>query len=418
MKSRFVIGLLFWGIAWFLTAAPADAAARNPRGRNGDNDRSDQPLSGTMYVKKQGDDLYISAKMDARTDILYWFKRCMFNELYTFYRVGLLRNADPAPTPAPDTEPETVLNLAYSDNIGPFAVAGCGWSGANHKYRERTARTAYNINYAVEADGRHIGRDTLLAADAVTVRVKNIILDPSRPYESPDGTERLRDTLCRETVTYLIHGNSIEVAAAHRFCNREPVTIATYYGMQSMFEGETHTLTPGGAYGDWTKNRKEDLTFTKGDYPAFRRFVEKNGTAYQSTFLLGDGLGDHEWLGERDIVFIRASYGKSYHKLIADKRVKNGDETHWKGVYTWFAAPLFDDAALLCYTGTVEGRPALYIDCKKACERALTLPAPLDARHYELLDTYGDIRISADGRRTLKVSSPSSGGSVLLLRRN
>ena len=54
-----------------------------------------------MRVKITGEDLYISAKLDAETDILYWFKKCMFNELFTFYRVGTIANSMPAPTTLP-----------------------------------------------------------------------------------------------------------------------------------------------------------------------------------------------------------------------------------------------------------------------------------------------------------------------------
>ena len=57
----------------------------------------DRPYSEAMYVKRQGGDLYISAKLDERTDITYWFRRCMFNELYTFYRVGITRNRTALP---------------------------------------------------------------------------------------------------------------------------------------------------------------------------------------------------------------------------------------------------------------------------------------------------------------------------------
>ena len=71
-------------------------------------------------------------------------------------------------------------------------------------------------------------------------------LDRCDLYRNAAGGEELRDTLCRESVTYTVRRNNIEVTASHRFCNAAPVTIAIYYGMQSMFEGETHVLTPGG----------------------------------------------------------------------------------------------------------------------------------------------------------------------------
>lgn len=235
----------------------------------------DRPYSETMYVKRQGGDLYISAKLDERTDITYWFRRCMFNELYTFYRVGITRNRAALPTTQPEAEPAVLLNSTYSDNIGPFAIPGCGWCGGNHKYRERTARTARSEGYTLLADGNRIEGDTTLWANRVTVEAENVILDPTRPYRNAAGGEELRDTLCRESVTYTVRRNNIEVAASHRFCNAAPVTIAIYYGMQSMFEGETHVLTPGGAYTDWTEAAKAS-TFTKQEYPLFRRYVEKN----------------------------------------------------------------------------------------------------------------------------------------------
>lgn len=112
---------------------------------------------------------------------------------------------------------------------------------------------------------------------------------PDTPLPERRGGEELRDTLCRESVTYTVRRNNIEVAASHRFCNAAPVTIAIYYGMQSMFEGETHVLTPGGAYTDWTEVAKAS-TFTKQEHPLFRRYVEKNRQGYQSTWLLPDGL--------------------------------------------------------------------------------------------------------------------------------
>ena len=124
-------------------------------------------------------------------------------------------------------------------------------------------------------------------------------------------------------MTYTVRRNNIEVAASHRFCNAAPVTIAIYYGMQSMFEGETHVLTPGGAYTDWTEVAKAS-TFTKQEHPLFRRYVEKNRQGYQSTWLLPDGLGDHALLDGQDDIFIYAPYGKSYHKLIGNKRMENG----------------------------------------------------------------------------------------------
>ena len=63
-------------------SACADKGSGEESGSNGGNaDDGKRPYSEMMYVKRQGDNLYISAKMDASTDILYWFKRCLFNEV-------------------------------------------------------------------------------------------------------------------------------------------------------------------------------------------------------------------------------------------------------------------------------------------------------------------------------------------------
>ena len=166
----------------------------------------DRPYSEAMYVKRQGGDLYISAKLDERTDITYWFRRCMFNELYTFYRVGITRNRTALPTTQPEAEPAVLLNSTYSDNIGPFAIPGCGWCGGNHKYRERTARTARSEGYTLLADGNRIEGDTTLWANRVTVEAENVILDPTRPYRNAAGGE---ENQCRRHAVYGCRGGQL-----------------------------------------------------------------------------------------------------------------------------------------------------------------------------------------------------------------
>ena len=97
--------------------------------------------------------------------------------------------------------------------------------------------------------------------------------------------------------------------------------------------------------------------------------------------------------------------------------MKEGDQINWCGIYTWFVSPLADDTELLCYEGIADGRTAIFIDCKKACKRDLKLPSYLDARKYEVLDSYGRVQVTADGRHTLKISADAAGGSVLLLKK-
>lgn len=417
MKLRITAYLL--ALCLVLPTTSCSATDNEQPGGSGP-DKPDQPdisqPSGELFVKRQGENCYISAKLTDQTDIVYWFKKCLFNELYTFYRVGVVSNSRPTPTKVPNAEPELTLNLAFSDNVGPFSVSGGGWCGANHSYKEgNKVRTAYNETFAIKVNGMRFDSGMETYTDEVEISVQNVIYDPTRPAKDASGQEVLRDPLCRESVTYLIRRNSIEVAASHEFCNVSPVTVVAYYGMQSMFKDETHTFTSGGEYTDWSV--LNDSRFTKQDYPAFRRFVERNASAYQSTFLLPDGLGDHARIAANNAIFIGSSYGKSYHWLIANKQLKNGDKINWRGVYTWFTEPIADDAELLCYDGVVDGRTALFIDSKGACDRELELSDDFDVRNFEVFDTNNGIQVTAEGAHRLKIKATQASGCVLLLKK-
>ena len=231
-----------------------------------------------LAVELRGGELRIRFAESEGRNLRYTFRRCMFNELFTFYEVAV-----------EERNTETVLNRATSDNLGPLGIDGYGWAGANHSWREGgTVRTARHVGVSIEADGRCIGGDTSLRAREVTIRVENRIFDPRMPVADSAGRAELQTPLCTERVCYRVRENNIEVAVSHEFHNSVPATIRTYYGMQSMFCDETHTLTPDGAYADWTPQAAVSH-FTKGDYPAFRRFVEKNDRAYQSSWLLPEG---------------------------------------------------------------------------------------------------------------------------------
>ena len=127
-------------------------------------------------------------------------------------------------------------------------------------------------------------------------------MNPSKA-DTSSGKTLLNEILCIETVNYSIYRNNIQVLVTHEFQNESPVTVQMYYGMQSMFDKETHTLTANGKYVDWTV-QKDVSTFTKKEYPSFRRFIEKSANAYQSSYLFADGLGNHEEISDDDIIFI------------------------------------------------------------------------------------------------------------------
>lgn len=323
-------------------------------------------------VKVIGGNLYIGAKYNEGNDILIWFKKCMFNELMTFYRVGLAPNENNEPSLNPDREPVVNLNVATSDNIGPVLVQGGGWIGANHSYQEQgKIKTAVNLSYEVYADGKRLKDGDNLKASTVEVRVKNILFDPLKPDKNNRGEViSLSKELIEENVTYRIEGGNIQVKTGHTYKNEEERMIERYYGMQSMFVDENHIMTPSGKYNDFAPVPESDF-FNRMDAPFFSQIIEKNGqnNTFQSTYLFPNlGLGNHEKLRGEDRIFIR-SHGKSYHSLVAMRGIK-GETLFWSGLYSWFV-PIRNDDEVLIFTSRMEGKTILFVNCKKALSKPL-----------------------------------------------
>lgn len=242
------------------------------------------------------------------------FAPCMANELFTFSNVSL---------------DGVTVNRTDSDNIGPFGFAGGGWSGGNHL--NDGLRSARTENVRVYADGIpvDIDRKDEFPCGRLTVKVVNTLLMPA-------------DTVpfAIETVTYTVDGNCVDVHALHDIVCPDSVLIDRYYGMQSMFAGETEILTPGGEYGDaWTPVASVDR-FAKKGHRDFTCFMERNPFACQVTWLDPEvGLGKREMVDDDDWVFIGNSYGKSYHKTIGNKWLRRNDRLEWHGRYSWFRTP-------------------------------------------------------------------------------
>lgn len=270
-----------------------------------------------MCVKISGENCYISAKLDKSTDILYWFKRCMANELYTFYRVGVVQNDSENPVSSPDCEPDKTLNLAFSDNIGPFAVEGKGWLGGNH-LSDKGERTAVCQKWSIKIDGKAVRGDTICFARTVKIDVKN----------------KIGDNFADETVEYVVRNTEIAVSCRHHFTVDKPVMVNRYYGMQSMFMDETTVRTEDGLYGRWTPIDSVSQ-FSDSEWPRFHLFEESDGKYKQICMISRRGLGDRCFVEKGGPAYIGNSWGKSYHCLMWNHIVKSGDKTHWKGWYRW-----------------------------------------------------------------------------------
>ena len=79
------------------------------------------PLLSTQY---NGADLLIAANDSKGTEMCYWFKKCMKNELFTFYRVGYRKVSRNTSSAYAITSDKNIvwLNKTESDNIGPVVV--------------------------------------------------------------------------------------------------------------------------------------------------------------------------------------------------------------------------------------------------------------------------------------------------------
>ena len=85
-----------------------------------------------MIVKKSGKEFFIASRIDEEHVIVYNFRNCMFNDLFTFYKVSLLKDSGGIIPSNFEKLPAIILNESTSDNIGPFAVKLGGWCGGNH----------------------------------------------------------------------------------------------------------------------------------------------------------------------------------------------------------------------------------------------------------------------------------------------
>lgn len=368
-----------------------------------------------MRIKRVGENIYITSKIDIENDIYFWFKKCMYNDLYTFYRVGLCHGKNQTISKDPDNTPEKVLNTASSDNIGPFEIRDGGWCGGNHSFsmNNKTIKTASTVSYKIITDGKELTRDTTMLVNSIRISVVNHIQNPTLP-QWENMTLSLPSLLCIEYVDYDIWQNSVQVSVRHQYMNQQPIIINKYYGMQSMFNSETEILTIDGKYFDWTPISKIER-FNKKDYPYFRCFLEQNDIAFQSAFLFKDGLGAHKELNDSDAIFIGNSYSKSYHKLISNRKRKIGDSDFWKGVYTWNIINKGKNSDLLMYNGKISGREVLYIIIKSKINRNITLPVELIHRKLNMIYCSSGIKIERHSNNTCQILSDKPGGIIIAI---
>lgn len=255
-------------------------------------------------------------------DVKIVFQKCMTNKLFTFYQVYLNN--------------KLVNSAQSSDNIGPF-YAGGAWMGGNHNTPQGGPKPSANtVDITVTADGKNLKEgDNAENVSVVKIEVKNEI------FYTDD--KKFAD----EHMTYLVSGNSVEVWGEHHFQYPNPMTVSRYYGPQSMFPA-TELLLPGFGDNKWISlPGKKEIDVMKSDFPDFSTYIEKNADGYQAVLKYNEGIGDASCVkGTDGRVYLFRNYGgatgKSYHVMMWDHSVKNGDKTGWHALYTWFDGPISD----------------------------------------------------------------------------
>ena len=349
---------------------------------------------GNIAVKlsSDGKDLYAAYLMDDGTEMTYWFRKCMANQLFTFYRVGYRTVTRKYPSTNGIAEGDTtIINATSSDNIGPLVMSNGGWVGGNHHYPEENVTpkylTAQTDNYYCYADGKLLSAGDEVFCDTLTVRVVNTIFDPA--IAPSEGDTILSTPLSTETAQYIIDKNTIEVSVRQQFSSTTTNSVSIYYGMQSMFNAETHIMTPLGVYTEWTAQGSVD-EFTKGSYPNFNRFIEKNDNAYQASYIYPVKLGNHSLIGDSDKIFLHSS-GKCYHHImqnVSNESIK-GHSFIWNGGYTFFHNPILDDTNAFVYSGTINGKDAIFVAAKQQCSIDIELPQDFLMRKINVIEQQG-----------------------------
>lgn len=386
-----------------------------------------QPTNNNRYAYSYDGSILLVAYNDGSGyETVYQFNKCMNNNLFTFAKVGYreVNRTFPVATDIMTDPSIVILNQTSSDNIGPFLMTTGGWTGGNHHYPDESTtpnyKTAKTDEYHCYADGIELEENTDGTCNVITIEVINSIYDPAFPPS--EGDEILSTLLCKEYASYSIVKNNIEVSISHKFVSTTENGIKTYYGMQSMFQGETALLTPNGQYTAW-HTLDGNVNFTKGDYPHFNRFIEKSDVGYQAAFLRPDfGIGKHTLLANSDIIF-RHSGTKSYHEQISNHYASVADKViQWRGTYTFFKTAAVDDSGeLLVYQGSIGCEDTIFISTSQAFSGFVPIPHEHALKDFDVYENYGFVNEDGTtnfelGGNGLYVSSQGAASMIIIFK--
>lgn len=370
-----------------------------------------------VELSSDGENLFIAyLEKNETTEFTFWFKKCMANNLFTFYKIGYRTVARTYPDTMGISSGLNIvsINETGSDNIGPIQTGNGGWTGGNHLYEgDGTTKTAETISYDCYADGKLMGVGEKTYCKSVSVEVINTLYDPAI---APNvGDPILSTPLSTESVVYAIKNNTIEVSVNEKISGTTTNTIALYYGMQSMFYQEEKLMTPNGSATTWTASAS---SFKKSDYPNFNRFLEKSDTyaTYQGTFLYPSKLGNHDLIGGTANIFVRSA-NKSYHHVISNETSIAGKSYTWSGGYTFFHVPLLEISTAFAYRGIYQGKDAVFFNCSSAIDVGIELPISYKFRKLSVIEmstsvTTENTFTDANG---ISISATDAGSAIFVL---
>lgn len=335
-----------------------------------------------------GTDLKIAYNDGNGLEYIYWFRKCMANELFTFWIVGyrsVERNEPSVENITINSQEITRFLTTISDNIGPVLFSN-KWVGGAHLYEE-SVKTARTDNVSVYIDDNELPVNSSGICSKISIKVVNTIFNPN--VAPSEGEEILSSPLLTEMVSYYIVKNNIEVAVLHKYFDNLVGSLNSYMGMQSVLI-PTHILTPNGLYSDWTVT-DGTMSFNKEDYPLFNRFIAKNSAGYLSAYLKSAFIGDHKFVLDANRIY-HFSSNKNYHHLIDNTVITqvNNLSYQWKGTYTFFKDALIDSNGVTAYMGIIDDTDVIYVSVSSAKDSLIVpVPTSMTGKNIHVIENNG-----------------------------
>lgn len=402
---KFISLLIFIFLSHLTVACSDDVSSDNKESKPIEEIKLTKHASCLFY---DGSAIHINTKFDGNHDLRISFSKCMFNELMTFSKVGLIQNQDTIASDQFDKNCSIIINEATSDNIGPVNINGHGWFGGNHSFQEKGAlQTAQTLSYKVFADGQSVKKGSSLYAKSIVINVINTLFDPTSVILNNDVPTGFNNYMCTEYINYYIQEGNIEVEARHVWNNASPFTIMHYYGMQSMAKGD-EIFFPNGNMTDFISKR-DGIQESFGKCSDFDRFIQRNAKKdwYESALLFKENLGLHTNISTIDFVYL-VSYGKVYHHLLSNKDVYKGLETKWHGIYSYIK-PIVDTDLCLAYVIKTKDAYQLLIDIKKGGSTEFALPDKIQNKEMKVIQNNQNLKAELINQQKVRITADKPG---------